>query len=129
MKSNELRRILIVEDDSYVHELLNFMLTQRTNYVITAASDGQQALDVLEEEIPGLIFLDYMLPKIDGLEVCRRIKNSDKTKHIPVIMMSASPRLKEQTKLPLCADYYITKPFNMVEVMGIVDNIFKEGPK
>lgn len=129
MSKNEPKKILIIEDDSYVHELLSFLLTQNNNYIVTVASDGRQGLELLEEEKPDLIFLDYMLPKMDGIEVCRKIKAGDKTKDIPIVMMSASTRLQEQAKTPPCADHYILKPFNLNEVMELVQKIFKEGKK
>lgn len=130
MKNCGGKKILIVEDDACVHELLEFILRQKNDYVITIASDGQQALDLLEDDaLPDLIFMDYMLPKVDGVEVCQRLKNNDKVKDIPVVMMSASRRLKDQCKVPMCADYCITKPFNVKEVLGIVENIFKEDLK
>lgn len=129
MKNSELKKILIIEDDAYVHELLSFLLTQNSNYIVTVASEGRQALELLDEERPNLIFLDYMLPGIDGIEICRRIKSNEKTKDIPVIMMSASIRLKEQARGQVQADHYILKPFNVTEVMTIVENIFKEGLK
>lgn len=116
------KKIMVVEDDNYVHELLEFALSG--GYEIVSASEGMKALVMIEEEAPDLIFLDYMLPGISGVEIHRRIKESTKISNIPVVMMSASPRLKEVTE-GLGVAYVMRKPFNMSEVLSVVEKLIK----
>lgn len=104
--------ILIVEDDEDILELVRYNLT-REEYEVVTATSGEQALKLSQSFIPDLVLLDLMLPGIDGVEVCRQIKDHSSTKHIPVIMLTAK---SEETDiivgLELGADDYITKPFS-----------------
>ena len=79
--------ILIVEDEKKTVELLKLQL-QSEGFTITAAYDGEEGLQKAKKEKPSLIILDIMLPKIDGLEVCRILKNDSKTKNIPVVILT-----------------------------------------
>jgi len=105
-------RILIVEDEPDIVELLRYNLT-RDGYDVLQATTGEAALDIIKESSPDLILLDLMLPRIDGLEVCRRVRANADTKHLPIIMLTAKgEEVDIVTGLELGADDYVTKPFS-----------------
>ncbi|MCK4628760.1 MAG: response regulator, partial [Sedimentisphaerales bacterium] len=102
--------ILIVDDEQDILELLNYNLG-RDGYKVLSAQTGEEALDTASRELPGLIILDLMLPGIDGLEVCKRLKKASETEKIPIIMLTAKGEEADiVTGLELGADDYITKP-------------------
>jgi two-component system phosphate regulon response regulator PhoB len=108
----EKAKILVVEDEAPIQELLRFNL-ERKNYRVHVAESGEAALAEVGAFMPDLILLDIMLPGADGLEVCRQIKASPKTKHIPIIMLTAlSEEADIVAGLELGADDYVTKPFS-----------------
>ena len=112
------KRILIVEDEENIVDILAFNL-KREGYETLEAMDGAAGLELALERDPDLILLDLMLPKMDGFEVCRRIREAGRT--TPVIMLTA--REEETDKvlgLELGADDYITKPFSMRELLARV---------
>lgn len=105
-------RILIVDDEEDVLELVRYNLERSGYHVVTAAS-GEQALAMTKKQPPDLIVLDLMLPGIDGLEVCKKLKNDVKTEAIPIIMLTAKGEEADiVTGLELGADDYVTKPFS-----------------
>ena len=104
--------ILLVDDEDALQKLLAYPL-QRDGYRVVPAVDGQEALDRFEQERFDLVVLDLMLPKIDGLEVCRRLRA---TSQVPIIMLTArDDELDKVLGLELGADDYITKPFSIRE--------------
>jgi DNA-binding response OmpR family regulator len=106
-------RILLVDDEQPIQTLLSFPL-QRDGYEVVHASDGREALARFAEQTFDLVVLDVMLPKMDGLEVCRRLRA--KGERVPIIMLSAkSEEIDKVLGLELGADDYITKPFSMRE--------------
>lgn len=105
-------RILIVDDEEDVLELVRYNL-DKNGYKIDTATTGEQALAKAKTKLPDLIVLDLMLPGIDGLEVCKKLKNDVKTQNIPVIMLTAKGEETDiVTGLELGADDYVTKPFS-----------------
>ena len=105
-------KILVVDDEIYIVHILDFSLGMEGYEVITAL-DGEQALEKLKTEKPELIVLDIMMPKLDGYEVCKAIKSSPETRHIPVILLSAKGRnVDQKLGFDVGADDYITKPFS-----------------
>jgi two-component system, OmpR family, alkaline phosphatase synthesis response regulator PhoP len=108
--SNE--RILVVEDEQDILELVRYNLA-RENYKVFCASSGEEALKIAASEPLELIVLDLMLPRMDGLEVTRRLKNNSKTQDIFIVMLTAKGSEADiVTGLELGADDYITKPFS-----------------
>jgi DNA-binding response OmpR family regulator len=106
-------RILLVDDEQPIQTLLSFPL-QRDGYEVVHASDGREALARFAEQTFDLVVLDVMLPRMDGLEVCRRLRA--KGERVPIIMLSAkSEEIDKVLGLELGADDYITKPFSMRE--------------
>jgi len=108
--SNE--TILVVEDESDILELLRYNLS-REGFQVLEAQTGEAALEVLHQETPDLVLLDLMLPRIDGLEVCRRVRGGGVNASVPIIMLTAKGEEADiVTGLELGADDYITKPFS-----------------
>jgi DNA-binding response OmpR family regulator len=106
-------RILLVDDEQPIQTLLSFPL-QRDGYEVVVAADGREALARFEESPPDLVVLDVMLPRMDGLEVCKRLRAKGET--VPIIMLTAkSEEIDKVLGLELGADDYITKPFSMRE--------------
>ena len=106
-------RILLVDDEQPIQTLLSFPL-QRDGYEVVQAADGAEALARYSEQVFDLVVLDVMLPRMDGLEVCRRLRAKGET--VPIIMLTAkSEEIDKVLGLELGADDYITKPFSMRE--------------
>ena len=103
--------ILVVEDEEDIQELVRYNLAKEGHRVMLAGT-GEDGLRAARAELPGLILLDLMLPGVDGLEVCRILKADSKTRHIPVIMLTAKGENDVVAGLELGADDYITKPFS-----------------
>jgi two-component system alkaline phosphatase synthesis response regulator PhoP len=105
-------RILVVDDEIYIVHILDFSLGMEGYEVITAL-DGEEALEKAFESGPDLIVLDIMMPKMDGYETCKVLKADNRTKDIPIILLSAKGRnVDMQTGYDVGADEYITKPFS-----------------
>ena len=105
-------RILLVDDEQSIQTLLSYPL-RKEGYEVVQATDGRQALDRFDEQSFDLVVLDLMLPRIDGLEVCRRLRSKSS---VPIIMLTAkSEEIDKVVGLELGADDYITKPFSLRE--------------
>jgi len=105
-------RILVVEDEADLRELIQYNLT-RGGYAVDTAETGEEAIHRARQTPPGLVLLDLLLPRMDGLEVCRRLKADPATASIPVIMVTAKGEDEDVVKgLELGADDYVTKPFS-----------------
>jgi DNA-binding response OmpR family regulator len=115
--------ILIAEDEPDTANLLQFHL-QRRGYHTTVASDGLNALNLSFERHPDLVILDLMLPKLHGFEVCRMLKTSPSTRHIPVFMLTAMASTENKVQaFSLGANEYMTKPFAMSELLARVKSM------
>ena len=115
-----LGRVLVVEDEQDVTELLRYNLSKE-GYEVTAAPTGAEAVKMARELLPDVILLDVMIPQLNGWEVCRRLKSEGETKGIPVIMVTG--RVEEGDKVlgfELGADDYVTKPFSPRELVARV---------
>ncbi|MGN0860861.1 MAG: response regulator [Candidatus Spyradosoma sp.] len=106
-------RILIIEDDDAIREVVRYTLESNGFKGTLEAADGESGLNVALRERPSLILLDLMLPKLDGLEVCRRLKREEATRDIPVVMLTAKSEESDVVLgLELGAVDYVTKPFS-----------------
>lgn len=122
-------KILIVEDEEHIQELLRFNL-QNNGYDVLLASDGLQGLTMAREHQPDLMLLDLMLPKMDGLDVCRAVKSDPKTMGLPIIMLTAKGSETDKVLgLELGADDYLTKPFSIRELMARIKVVLRRGAK
>ncbi len=114
---NDAKTILIVDDEAPIRDILVYNL-EKEGYKTIEASDGITAVDIALEKKPDLILLDVMLPKLDGLSVCKRIKNS---LNVPILMLTAKDNEVDKiVGLELGADDYITKPFSVRELVARV---------
>jgi len=114
------KKILIVEDEESLLKLESILLTSR-GYDVKGVADGRAALESIEAAKPDLVLLDIMLPEMDGFEVCRQIKGSEATRHIPVIMLTAKKSREDMIKgEQVGADWYITKPFKSAMVIETI---------
>src|SRR6266404_4542314 len=106
-------RILIIEDERALTEVLTYNL-QREGYDTTVVHDGQEGLRKAQTLLPDLILLDLMLPVMGGLDVCRELRAGERTRHIPIIMLTAKAEETDQVVgFSLGADDYVTKPFSI----------------
>ena len=112
--------ILIADDEPNIVLSLEFLL-QEAGYRLQIARDGQEALQALEQQVPDLILLDVMLPRISGFDVCQRIRANPAWRNIRIVMLSAKGREAEISKgLALGADAYVTKPFAIKDLLAEV---------
>lgn len=117
-----LRNILIVDDEPHIRLLLEQTLDELEDHDVEMriAKNGQEALDQVAEEAPDLILLDVMMPLVNGIDVCKRLKGDAATQSIPIMMLTAKGQdLDRQVGLDVGADRYITKPFDPDEVLEI----------
>jgi two-component system phosphate regulon response regulator PhoB len=104
--------ILVVDDEEDIVELVELNIA-REGYKVLTCGTGEKALEIAHSKLPDMVILDLMLPGIDGLEVCRRLKSHPKTEQIPIVILSAKGEEADiVTGLELGADDYITKPFS-----------------
>lgn len=114
---NESPTVLVVEDEQDIRELLAYNL-EREGYTSLQAADGKEGLDMARTRKPDLILLDLMLPKMDGLAVCRELERDAATVHIPIIMLTARGEDVDRILgFELGADDYVVKPFNIRELL------------
>lgn len=110
--------VLVVEDESAQREVLKYNL-EAEGFDVVMAENGDEALLLVQEESPDLIVLDWMLPNVSGIEICRRIKADPATRQIPIIMLSARGDEGDRVRgLETGADDYVVKPFSVVELMA-----------
>jgi two-component system, OmpR family, phosphate regulon response regulator PhoB len=110
--------VLVAEDESALVTLLRYNL-EREGYRVLEAMDGEEALLVAEEEKPDLVLLDWMLPQLSGIEVCRRLRSRQETRNVPIIMLTARGEESDRIRgLDTGADDYLTKPFSMMELLA-----------
>ena len=111
-------QILLVEDEPAQREVLRYNL-ESEGFTVRCAENGEQALLMIAEALPDLVILDWMMPLLSGIEVCRRIKSRDETRHIPIIMLSArSEEVDTVRGLETGADDYVIKPYSVNELMA-----------
>ncbi len=117
------KKILIVEDEESLLKLESILLTTK-GYHVQGVATGTAALKAVAEDPPDLVLLDIMLPEMDGFEVCRQIKSSSQTRHIPVILLTAkkSPEDINRGK-QVGADHYMTKPFKSSMVIASIERL------
>ena len=110
--------VLVAEDEGALVTLLRYNL-EREGYRVFEARDGEEALLVASEEKPDVVLLDWMLPQLSGIEVCRRLRNRHETRNVPIVMLTARGEETDRVRgLDTGADDYITKPFSMTELLA-----------
>ena len=122
------KTILIADDEPNIVLSLEFLL-QEAGYRTEGARDGQEALDALARQVPDLILLDVMMPRLSGFDVCQRVRENPAWRAIRVVMLSAKGREVEIRKgLALGADAYVTKPFAIKDLMAEIARQLGEPP-
>ena len=117
--------ILVVEDEDSLATLLQYNL-QKEGYSVTMAGDGEEALLLVDEKLPDLIVLDWMLPKLSGIEVCRRLRQRNETRNVPIIMLTARGEETDRIRgLDTGADDYVVKPFSMTELAARIRAVLR----
>ena len=120
MALSEKPYVLLVEDEPAQREVLSYNL-EAEGYRVGMAPDGEQALQMVADELPDLIVLDWMMPLVSGIEVCRRLKVRPETRAVPVIMLSARAEEVDRIRgLETGADDYVVKPYSVMELMARV---------
>lgn len=117
--------VLVVEDEDALATLLHYNL-EKEGYRVSLAADGEEALTQVNEQLPDLIVLDWMLPKVSGIEVCRRLRGRSETRNVPIVMLTARGEESDRIRgLDTGADDYIVKPFSMVELTARIRAVLR----
>ena len=113
-------KILIIEDEPAQREILLYQL-KKAGFAALWADNGEEGLLLAQENLPDVLILDWMLPKLSGLEICRQLRAHQDTKHIPIILLSARSEEADKVQgLDIGADDYVAKPYSVVELMARV---------
>jgi twitching motility two-component system response regulator PilG len=119
------RTVMVVDDSPTVRKILSMTL-ERAGYGVLSAADGEAALEALQNSVPDLILLDISMPKLDGYEVCKRVKADARTAHVPVVMLSGKDAFFDKVKGRMAgATEYLTKPFATPAVLAAVGRMFE----
>lgn len=117
--------IIIAEDEDALSTLLNYNL-EKEGYEVGVASDGDEALMMIKERQPDLLVCDWMMPKVSGIEVCRRLRQQSTTRNLPIVMLTARSEESDRIRgLDTGADDYVVKPFSMVELMARIRAVLR----
>lgn len=120
MAANQQPTVLVVEDESAQREVLTYNL-EAEGFRVASAVNGEEAMLLVDEVSPDIIVLDWMLPSVSGIEVCRRLKSRPDTRAVPIIMLSARSEEVDRVRgLETGADDYVIKPYSVVELMARV---------
>lgn len=117
------RHVLVVDDDPLILEVLRTVLDLE-EFRVTTATDGETGLRLLAEDPPDVVVCDVMMPGLDGLEVCRRIKADPSTAQLPVVLLTARDRTEDQTAGEEAGcDAYLTKPFSPLYLIDVISEV------
>ena len=120
-------KVLIIEDETAQMELLAYNL-EKEQYQVIKARDGEEGLLLAEESTPDLIILDWMLPKLSGIEACRQLKRGKSTKNIPIVMLTARGEENDKVRgLDIGADDYMVKPYSVAELLARTRALIRRG--
>ena len=117
--------ILVMEDEDALATLLSYNL-EKEGYRVVVAADGEEGMLQIDERLPDMVLLDWMLPKLSGIEVCRRIRGRVETRNLPIIMLTARGEESDRIRgLDTGADDYLTKPFSMSELIARIRAVLR----
>ena len=117
--------VLVVEDEDALGALLQYNL-EKDGYHVTLATDGEEALLQVDERLPDIVVLDWMLPKVSGIEVCRRLRARPETRNLPILMLTARGEESDRVRgLDTGADDYMVKPFAMSELSARIRAVLR----
>lgn len=120
------QKLLIVDDESHIRMLIEQTLEdlEDEGVELLFAENGEQALNIIREEEPNLVFLDVMMPKMNGMEVCHKVKKELNLSHVYIILLTAKGQEVDRQKgLEMGADRYMTKPFDPDEMLSIAEEV------
>lgn len=120
-------KIVVIEDEADILEIIDYNLSKE-GYEVCSALDGEEGLQLVKKEVPDLVLLDLMLPGLDGIEVCRKLKADAATQSISIIMVTAKGEESDIVLgLGMGADDYVTKPFSPRELMARIKSVLRRG--
>ena len=118
------RKLLLADDEEDILMLVSATLGGDDRFTLILARDGEEALTRAQQEKPDLVFLDVMMPKMDGFEVCRRLKSDEATSQVKIVMLTAlAQEFDKQKADDVGADFYFTKPFSPTALLEKVDEL------
>lgn len=121
-------KIVVIEDEADILEVINYNLSLE-GYEVSSALDGEEGLAIIKKEAPDLVLLDLMLPGLDGIEICRKLKADPAMHSVSVIMVTAKGEESDIVLgLGIGADDYVTKPFSPKELMARIKSVLRRGP-
>jgi len=117
--------ILIVEDEAALVELLRYNL-DKSGFATRVATDGEEALAKIDDRVPDLVLLDWMLPGVSGIEICRRLRRRPETARLPIVMLTARTEEADRLRgLETGADDYVSKPFSVAELLARIKGLLR----
>jgi two-component system chemotaxis response regulator CheY len=118
------RAVLVVDDDEFIRKLVATTLEDVSDFDLREARDGVQALEVARETQPAIVFLDVDMPRMDGIDTCRRMRADPRTNQATIVMLTAAHGDKtQQLALAAGADLFLTKPFSPLDLLRLVDGM------
>ena len=122
------RGVLVVDDDLFIRKLIATTLEDVARFNIHEASDGLEAVEVARRELPALVFLDVDMPRLNGIEACRRLRSDDTTSGATIVMLTAAHgEGVEREAEEAGADLFLTKPFSPLDLLRLVDRLAAQG--
>ena len=116
--------VLIVDDDEFIRKLIATTLEDVTEFELYEAADGLEALEIARRERPSLVFLDVDMPRLDGIEACRRLREEDTTDEVTIVMLTAAHGDSVESDAEQAgADLFLTKPFSPLDLLRLVDQL------
>jgi CheY-like chemotaxis protein len=118
------RGVLIVDDDQFIRKLIATTLEDVSEFQLHEAGDGLEALEVARRERPSLVFLDVDMPRLNGIDTCRRLREDDATREVTIVMLTAASGDGVESEAEQAgADLFLTKPFSPLELLRLVDQL------
>ena len=118
------RGLLVVDDDPFIRKLVATTLEDVSEFQLFEAGDGIQALEVAERELPTIVFLDVDMPRMDGIDTCRRLRNNPATSGATIVILTASHGDRVEAMAEAAgADLFLTKPFSPLDLLRLVDQL------
>ena len=116
--------VLIVDDDQFIRKLIATTLEDVSEFELHEASDGIEALEVARRERPSLVFLDVDMPRLNGIDACRRLREDDATRGVTIVMLTAAHGDSVESEAEQAgADLFLTKPFSPLDLLRLVDQL------
>ncbi|GGV43344.1 response regulator [Streptomyces longisporoflavus] len=119
-------RVLVVDDNKVIRQLIRVNLELEGFEVVTAA-DGAECLDVVNQVRPDVVTLDVVMPRLDGLRAAARLRSDPRTRHLPIVIVSACTQYEVEGGLEVGVDAFLAKPFEPTELVGIVRQLMERG--